>query len=85
MRKYLVPAILTSVMLSSGLAMAAEATGVVKTWDLKTHTLMLQDGKAYILPASFVKADAFTTGKKVTIYFDMKAGQNVATSAEKAS
>lgn len=85
MRKYLLPAIITGVMLSSGVVMAADANGVVKTWDAATHTLTLQDGKSYVLPASFNKADAFKAGEKVKISYDVKNGQNMATSAQMAS
>lgn len=85
MRKYLLPAILTGVMLSSGVAMAATTDGIVKTWDAKTHTLILQDGKSYILPVSFSASDAFKAGEKVKISYDVKDGKNMATTAAMAS
>jgi hypothetical protein len=84
MNKFLVPAILTAAIGLGSAAMAADASGVVKTWDPASHTLTLADGTAYILPAKFSKADAFKVGEKVKISFDLKAGKNMATMAAMA-
>lgn len=44
--------------------------GVVKAFDLKNHTLTLDNGIAYVLPTSF-KDPGLKAGEKVTIMWHM--------------
>ncbi len=81
MRNYLVPAFIAAAMVLGGAANAAEASGTVNSWVATTHTLTLEDGHVYVLPASFTSATAFTAGEKVKITYDVKNGENMATAA----
>lgn len=45
-------------------------TGMVKAFDLKTHTLTLDNGIAYVLPATF-KDPGLKIGEKVTVKWHM--------------
>jgi len=75
MRKFLVPAALAIVLGTSGLAMAATAapqsiTSTVKSFDAKTHTLILANNIAYALPANYA-VPALKAGQKVTVKWEM--------------
>lgn len=51
--------------------MAAQSiSGTVKAFDLKAHTLTLDNGIAYILPATF-KDPGLKVGEKVTVKWQM--------------
>lgn len=78
MRTYVVPVALAAMVVSSGLALAAEQTaGVIKTFNSKGHTLTLQDGTMYKLSPSF-KDPGLKSGQKVTVTWDMENGQHMA-------
>lgn len=80
MRRYLVPAGLIAALALSGAAMAATTTtGKIKSFDLKTHELTLDNGVVYMLPANF-KDPGLKAGEKVAVSWDMKAGKYDATS-----
>lgn len=55
------------------------ASGMVKAFDLKAHTLTLADGKIYQLPATF-KDPGLKVGEKVTVHWKQSGSQNEVTS-----
>ena len=77
MRKYMIAAALLVVALP---AFAAEVTGSVKAIEMKTSTVMLDNGSSYVLDkkAKF-EAEKLKVGEKVTITFEAKDGKNQAT------
>ena len=73
MRKILVPVALAIALGSAGMAYAAATTttvNTVKSFDLKTHSLVLADGGSYVLPAAF-KDPGLKVGAKVTVKSEM--------------
>lgn len=75
MRSYVLPFALILSVGAAGAAMASTtSTGVVKSVDMKTHTLTLADGTSYMLPHKF-KDPGLKAGEKVTILWDKK-GKN---------
>lgn len=80
MRALIVPAITAAFLATSTLAFAAEmATGTVRSFDLTTHTLTLDNGTVYSLPTSF-KDPGLKVGEKVSISWEMKDGKHMADS-----
>jgi Cu/Ag efflux protein CusF len=75
----------TAVALLAGisLANAAEVTGTIKSIDVTTGTITLENGKGYKLPAS-IKAAGWKVGEKVKVTFDDKNGQIIVTAVAKA-
>ncbi len=72
MRIRLLPAILTLSLAASGAAFAATTTqGVIKSFDMKAHTLTLADGTTYKLPATF-KDPGLKVGEKVSVAWVMQ-------------
>lgn len=51
------------------------ASGMVKAFDLKAHTLTLADGKIYQLPADF-KDPGLKIGEKVTVHWKQNGTMN---------
>jgi Cu/Ag efflux protein CusF len=80
MRKSLILAASLGTMLISSAAFAASmnAAGVIKSIDAKANTITLADGKSYVLPAKF-DIKSLKTGEKVTVTYDMKGKEMVAT------
>ena len=78
MRALIVPAVTAAFLATSTLAFAAEmATGTVRSFDLTTHTLTLDNGTVYTLPASF-KDPGLKVGETVSISWEMKDGKHMA-------
>ena len=50
MRVLLIPAVTGALLASSALAFALQATGTVRTYNAKSHTVILHDGTKYLLP-----------------------------------
>ncbi|MES2434665.1 MAG: DUF1344 domain-containing protein [Pseudomonadota bacterium] len=73
MRAYMLPAAIILSIGSASLAMAAPTTtdGVIKSLDMKTHTVTLADGTAYMLPKGF-KDPGLKVGEKVAVVWDLK-------------
>ncbi|MEO5806811.1 DUF1344 domain-containing protein [Devosia sp.] len=74
MRKIILPVALAIALGSSGIAFAAApntAVNTVKSFDLKAHTLTLENGVNYVLPATF-KDPGLKVGAKVTVKWEMK-------------
>ena len=79
MRAILIPTALAAAILTTPVAFAAQyATGAIKALDLKAHTLTLNDGTIYRLPAKF-KNPGLKVGEKIQVSWDMLKGQHVAT------
>lgn len=78
MRGIVIPAAVAAVLAASPFAFAAETTaGVIKSFDMKAHTLVLEEGTTYYLPAGF-KDPGFKKGKKVSVVWEMKDGKHEA-------
>lgn len=77
MRALLVPAAAAALLATAPLALAATqtATGTVKAFDLKAHTLTLDNGTIYQLPAAF-KDPGLKSGEKVQVSWQMKGGKH---------
>jgi Cu/Ag efflux protein CusF len=86
MRKSLILAASLGTMIISSAAFAAalDATGVIKTIDAKANSITLVDGKTYGLPAGFA-ISTLKAGEKVSLVYDMKNSQMVATSVKAAN
>jgi hypothetical protein len=83
MRKSLVLAALLGTMLISTAAFAAstDATGVIKSINLKHHTVTLASGRTYVLPEKF-DLKPFKDGEKVSIAYIVKNKHFVASSVK---
>jgi Cu/Ag efflux protein CusF len=78
MRGFIVPALVAVTLAASPFAFAAEtATGAIKSFDMKAHTLTLENGTTYMLPAGF-KDPGFKKGEKVSVVWEMKDGKHEA-------
>jgi Cu/Ag efflux protein CusF len=79
MRALLVPAAAAALLATAPFALAAgqTATGTVKAFDMKAHTLTLNDGTLYQLPAGF-KDPGLKSGEKVQVSWDMQSGKHEA-------
>lgn len=73
MRAFMLPAAIILSLGSASLAMAAPTTtdGVIKSLDMKTQTITLADGTAYMLPKGF-KDPGLKVGEKVAVVWDLK-------------
>jgi hypothetical protein len=69
MRNYLVPVAALGILLTSTLAIAAEATGVVQSVDEATRTLTLQSGETYTLSEDVTLTD-IQPGMQITLVYD---------------
>ena len=81
MRKSLILAASLGTLLISSAAYAASmnATGVIKSINLKHHTVMLVGGKTYVLPTKF-SLKSLKNGEKVSIAYIVKNKHFVASS-----
>ena len=71
MRSALLPLALALSIAAGGVALADTATGVVKSYDSKTHEVTLEDGTLYkIAKSAHVKH--LKAGEKVTVTFKVK-------------
>lgn len=76
MRKFVLPATLTALLALSSGALAADASGAIKTIDARASTLTLDNNATYLLPASIKPAD-LQVGAKVKVTFTVVAGMNM--------
>ena len=78
MRAYMLPAAIILSIGAGSLAMAATTTdGVIKSLDMKTNTITLADGTAYMLPKGF-KDPGLKVGEKVAVVWDLKGNIHAA-------
>ncbi|WP_102224560.1 DUF1344 domain-containing protein [Acidimangrovimonas sediminis] len=73
MRKILLPVVTIAALGFAGAALAKTetATGTVKMFDAKSHSLTLADGKTFHLTHKY-KSHAFKAGEKVEVKWMMK-------------
>lgn len=70
MRSQLLPLALVAIFGAATVAFAAETTeGMIKSFDMATHSLTLEDGTMYNLPAD-LKDPGFKVGEKVSVTWD---------------
>lgn len=83
MRALLVPVAVAASLSLAPAAFAAtkSASGAIKAYDAKAHSLTLSDGTTYMLPAK-LKTPGLKVGEKVQISFDTKAGAHNATAVK---
>jgi Cu/Ag efflux protein CusF len=83
MRKSLILAASLGTMLISSAAFAAsiDATGVIKSINLKHHTVTLVSGKTYVLPGKF-NLKSLKDGEKVSISYIVKNKHFIASSVK---
>lgn len=82
MRGFLAPALVAASLSLAPAAFAGtanSATGSIKTYDAKTHSIVLTDGVRYMLPAKF-KTEGLKPGAKVEVSWVMKGKRHDATS-----
>ena len=84
MRGIVFPAVIATlaatVVATAPLAFAAnETTGIVKALDAKAHTLTLDGGAIYYLPAKFSEP-GLRAGEKVSVVWNMENGKREASS-----
>ena len=80
MRALFIPVAVAAGLALAPAAFAAETTtGMIKSIDSKAHTVTLDNGTVYNLPAS-VKDSSLKAGEKVSVKWDMKAGKHQAES-----
>jgi hypothetical protein len=78
MNKFVLPAAAIAFVSASTLAFAATDTGAIKTIDATKPSITLADGKLYLLAKTFKVAD-LKVGEKVTVTYDVKGSDMVAT------
>jgi Cu/Ag efflux protein CusF len=66
---------------SAAFATSTDATGVIKSINLKHHTVTLASGRTYVLPEKF-DLKPFKNGEKVTIAYTVKNKHFVASSVK---
>ncbi len=78
MNKFVLPAAAIAFVSATTLAFAATDTGAIKTIDATRPAITLADGKLFLLAKTFKVAD-LKVGEKVTVTYDMKGSDMVAT------
>ena len=71
-------------MTATALVRVFDVTGTIKSIDVATNMITLEDGKSYKLSASIKPAD-WKVGDKVKVTYDPAGGQMTAVALEKAS
>lgn len=80
MKKLAVVAMAGAALLASGVAYAAEATGAIRTWNEQNRQITLDNGQTYVLNANVpVTGVTLTPGSRITVTYDVNAGQNMVT------
>ena len=77
MNRFVLPVAIVAAVASSSLALAAQTTGIVKSFDGKAMTLTLSDGTQYYLPQNF-KDPGLSAGKQVQITWTMQGNKHQA-------
>jgi methyl coenzyme M reductase beta subunit len=85
MKKFAVPALAALMVLSAGTAFAwSDVTGMIKTINPKSHEIVLDNGKTYVLDQG-VAIGTFKTGDKVTMTTQVENGKNMVNKLAKAT
>ena len=70
MRFQVLPLVLVTALGATSVAYASETTtAMIKSFDMKAHTLTLEDGTIYMLPGAF-KDPGLKVGEKVSVLWD---------------
>ncbi len=78
MRNFIIPIALATLIAAAPMAMAATtSTGTIKSLDQKAMSLTLDSGQVYKLPQAY-KGPALKVGEKVSLLWDMKGSDHVA-------
>lgn len=72
-------AVALALLVAPGVALAADATGTVRTWNEQNRQLILDNGQTYVLPATLQAGLQLAPGQRVTITFDTQGNQNMVT------
>ena len=83
MRKLLIALSGLALLLAVGVAKAEDAKGVVKEINITEAWVLLEDGNKFIL-AEGVSMEELKAGDEVTVSYEMKEGNKVATEVSKA-
>ena len=78
MNKFVLPAAAIAFISASTLAFAATDTGAIKSIDAQKPSITLADGKLFLLAKTF-KLASLKVGEKVTVTYDVKGADMVAT------
>ncbi|MCB2125338.1 MAG: DUF1344 domain-containing protein [Rhodobacteraceae bacterium] len=74
MRSHILPLVLVTALGATSVAYASETTtAMIKSFDMKAHTLTLEDGTIYMLPGVF-KDPGLKIGEKVSVLWNKKSG-----------
>ncbi len=68
-----------TLLAAPGLALAADATGTVRSWNEQSRQLILDNGQTYVLQANMPAGQQLAPGLRVTLTFDMQGNQNMVT------
>ncbi len=77
MKGMIVPSLTAIAMIATTGAYAAEANGSIKTMDMKAHTVTLDNGRKYELPASY-DMSKLQANEKVKVTYTNKRGRHMA-------
>ena len=84
MVKRIIPAVLlTSMIAGTALAATLSASGVIKSIDTAKNDIVLNTGETFMLPAKF-DMRSIKVGEKVSINYQKRGGQMVATTVAAA-
>lgn len=72
-------AVALTLLAAPGLALAADATGTVRSWNEQSRQLVLDNGQTYVLQANMPAGPQLAPGQRVTLTFDMQGNQNMVT------
>lgn len=79
MRRMILPSLTAVALFAATGAYAAQATGSIKSMDAKAHTLTLDNGTVFSVPAK-QGMGKMKTGEKVKVTYQDKGGKHMATS-----
>jgi hypothetical protein len=72
-----------ALLLAVGIANAEDVQGTIKEINISEGWVLLEDGTQYVL-AEGVAMEGLKAGDEVTVSYEMKEGENVATAVSKA-
>ena len=77
MKKFAIPILAASMVMNAGLAFAwSDVTGTIKSMDVKTHEMTLDNGETYMLENT-VNPLVFKVGDKVTVTTQIENNKNM--------
>ena len=74
MHKFAIPAVAAALLGTMSVALAANATGTIKSIDATKETVTLSDGSTYAAPPS-MKLSSFKVGQKVDVTYTQSGGK----------